>query len=88
MKRIEIIHLAQKKMRQRGISEEMVFETLESPEQIVTGYGGREVRQKIFKVDDTEKLLRVIVEVKSDKIVVITAYLTSKIKKYWRKNED
>jgi len=84
MKRIEIIPLALKKIKQREISIEWIEETLKSPEQIVDGYGNRKVRQKKYILEDKEMLLRVIVDEDKDRFVVITAYLTSQIERYWR----
>ncbi|MEW6026533.1 MAG: DUF4258 domain-containing protein [Planctomycetota bacterium] len=81
---IEIIPLASKKMFQRGISIEMVKETVEKPDQIVDGYMNRKVKQKIYYLSGKKKLLRVIGEDEGNKFVVITAYLTSKIEGYWR----
>jgi hypothetical protein len=50
----------------------------------VEGYGGRRVRQKKYVVNDKEMLLRVVVHEEKERLVVITAYLTSQIKRYWR----
>ncbi|OGX26715.1 MAG: hypothetical protein A3J51_03695 [Omnitrophica WOR_2 bacterium RIFCSPHIGHO2_02_FULL_45_21] len=71
-------------MKQRKISIEWIEETLKSPEQIVDGYGNRKVRQKKYILEDKEMLLRVIVDEDKDRFVVITAYLTSQIERYWR----
>ena len=84
MKRIEIIPLALKKIKQRRVPIDWIKETLNSPEQVVDGYGGRKIRQKKYILDDREMLLRVIAEEKKDRLVVITAYLTSQIERYWR----
>ena len=40
---VEIIPIADKKLKRRGVSKKMVRETLNSPVQIVEGYGGRKV---------------------------------------------
>lgn len=84
---IEIIPLALKKMKLRGISIEWVKETIQSPDQTVLGYLERKIRQKIYRVGDKEMLLRVVGEREDDKFVVITAYLTSQIRKYWREEK-
>lgn len=84
MKGIEIIPLALKKIKQRKIPHQWIEETLNSPEQIVGGYEGRKVRQKKYVLSGKEMLLRIIVDEKEDKFVVITAYLTSQIERYWR----
>ena len=84
MKRIEIIPLARRKMVRRGIPESWVGEALRSPGQIVEGHGGRLVAHRRRRVRGKEKLLRVVFEETQDKYVVITAYLTTDIKRYWR----
>ena len=48
------------------------------------GYGGRKVSQKKYIVNGKEMLLRVVVHEDEKRLVVITAYLTSQIKRYWR----
>ena len=77
---IKIIPLATKKIKLRKISMSMIAETIKRPDQTIEGYGGRLVKQKIYKNKD--KLLRVVCEKSGKDIVVVTAYLTSQIKKY------
>jgi hypothetical protein len=84
MKDIEIIPLAKRKMERRRIPEAWVSEALRNPDQVVTGHGGRSVAQQRRRVRRREMLLRVVFEETEDKYVVITAYLTSDIKRYWR----
>jgi hypothetical protein len=84
MKEIEIIPLARRKIAKRGIAESWVNEALRSPGQVVEGHGGRLVAQQRRRARRREKLLRVVFEETEDKYIVITAYLTSDIKRYWR----
>ncbi|MFQ5849307.1 MAG: DUF4258 domain-containing protein [Candidatus Binatia bacterium] len=84
MKEIEIIPLARRKMARRSIAVSWVNEALGSPDQVVEGHGGRLVAQQRRRIRRREKLLRVIFEETRDKYVVITAYLTSDIKRYWK----
>ncbi|MEW6215296.1 MAG: DUF4258 domain-containing protein [Nitrospirota bacterium] len=90
MKRIEIIPLAKKKSERRGIPEEWIGETVNSPSQVIEGYGGRKVAQRKYMIGNKEYLLRVVYEEKGDLNEVVTAYLTSQIERYWeeKKNED
>ena len=81
---IKIIPPAAKKIKLRKISRGMLEETIKQPGQIVDGYGGRIVKQKIYNINNKKKLLRVICETKDGNIIVVTSYLTSQIKKYWR----
>ena len=84
MKEIEIIPLARKKIKKRGIPEAWVSEALRNADQVVEGHGGRSVAQQRRRIRRREKLLRVVFEDAEDKYVVITAYLTSDIKRYWK----
>ena len=81
-KQIKIIPLAKKKLVQRGVDESMVLETVNNPDQIVKGHGGRYVAQKQYQFSSSEYLLRVVYEEESNEFVVITGYLTSQISKY------
>jgi len=84
MKEIDIIPLAKRKMARRGIPIAWVAEALQSADQVVEGHGGRLVAQQRRRIRRREKLLRVVFEETEEKYVVITAYLTSDIKRYWR----
>ena len=84
MKEIEIIPLARQKMSRRGIPEDWVVETVHSAEQVVEGFGGRQVAHKRYRIKRKELLLRVVFEESSEKYIVITAYLTSALKRYWK----
>ncbi len=88
MKKIEIIPIAKKKSEQRGIWEDWIKETINSPEQVVEGYGGRKVAHRKYILGDKEYLLRVIYEEKEELYVVVTAYRTSQIDRYWREEKD
>jgi len=83
-KKVEIIPLAQKKMARRGIPESQVEETLATSEQVVEGYGGRRVAQKRIIIQGKERLLRVVYEETEAALVVVTAYFTSDIARYWK----
>ncbi|PQP34765.1 hypothetical protein C6A37_06020 [Desulfobacteraceae bacterium SEEP-SAG9] len=84
MKHIEIIPIARKKLKRRRIVEEWVEETINTPDQIIDGYGGRKVAHKKYLLNDKEYLLRVIYNDESEMKVVVTAYLTSQIDRYWK----
>ena len=88
MKNIEIIPIARKKLVQRGISEEWIRETINFPDQIVSGYGGRKIAHRKYMIENKEYLLRVVCEEEKDIIVVVTAYLTSQKARYWKENEN
>ena len=52
MKKIEIIPIARKKLARRGISEVWIKETINNPDQLVQGYGGRKVAQRRYMIED------------------------------------
>jgi hypothetical protein len=72
-------------MVKRSIEPEEVEDVLRNPGQIVMGYGGRKIAQKICERDGGEYLLRVVCEEQATEIIVVTAYLTSDISRYWEK---
>jgi len=80
----DIIPLALKKIARRGIPIEWIEETLNSPAQIVEGYEGRQVAQKLYLEGGKEMLLRIVFETEGDRWTVVTAYLTSRTSRYWR----
>ena len=84
MKPVEIIPLARRKMERRGVPENWVLDALQAPDQVVPGYAGRLVAQKRIQVMGSPMLLRVVHEETEERIVVVTAYLTSAIDRYWR----
>ena len=86
MKPVEIIPLAERKLRRRGIPSEWVEETIRTPDQAVEGYGGRTVAQRLYRIRDKKMLLRVVFDETDEKYVVITAYLTSAVKRYWKED--
>ncbi len=87
MKEIEIIPIAAKKAEKRGIKKEIIEDTVSHPMQIVDGYGGRRVAQSKIIMEEKEYLLRVVYEEAEDKNIVVTAYLTSQVSRYWKGEE-
>lgn len=87
MKDIEIIPLAERKLARRGIARDWVMETIRTPDQVVEGYGGRAVAQRRYRVRAKDMLLRVVYDETEQKYVVVTAYLTSAVTRYWKGSE-
>ena len=83
-KKVEVVPLAQKKMALRKIPESWVKETVADPEQVVDGYGGRRVAHRRVAMGGADRLLRVVYEETENALIVVTAYLTSDIARYWR----
>jgi hypothetical protein len=86
-KQIEIIPIAQKKAARRAIREEWIKETILSPDQVVSGYGGRTIAQKKYQINNRDYILRVVYDEYEDSYIVITTYLTSQISRYWKEKE-
>ncbi len=84
MKKIEIIPIAKRKIDRRNIPENWIVETINFPMETVEGYGSRKVAHRKYIKDSKEYLLRVVFEKKRDVYLVITAYLTSQIERYWK----
>jgi len=73
-------------MARRGISDAEIAEVLARPEQIVEMRPGRFVYQRRQFDAKTGRtyLLRVVVDMVGDEGIIVTAYRTRKVAKYWR----
>lgn len=90
MKRVFISEHARFEMSRRRIPEEMVLATATAPHQVLPSTKGRKVYQSRITEATTRRqfLLRLVVEEKDDMILVVTAYKTSKLDKYWQKEGE
>jgi hypothetical protein len=70
---------ARGQLARRGIGEAEVRHVIDNPESVEVVRPGRVVAQAL---DADGLLLRVFVEVSADPPVIVTAYRTSKLKKY------
>ena len=77
--RFEIVH--------RQLSEEVVRSIAQNPQQVVKLRKGRKACNEYSADDRGEMLLRVICEERHDLLFVVTVYRTSKIDKYWGKED-
>lgn len=70
----------------RGITEEFIRFVVKNPQQKLSAKKGRVIIQNKYydKMENKEMLIRVIGVQTSEKFIVITAYKTSKINKYWK----
>jgi hypothetical protein len=73
-------------MARRRISDEAVREVALLPQQVVSSQKGRRIHQSrlIDPAEEKEMLLRVVVEERRGELLVVTAYKTSKVEKYWQ----
>jgi len=84
MKPVKFSDHARLEIDRRGIPAKVVEQVLSNPEQVVPEHGGLTARQSRVELDGKQYLVRVIVGEQPDAVVVVTAYRTSKIGKYWR----
>ena len=79
---------ARHEMARRNISEAEVAQVLLSPEQTMAVREGRMVHQSRQRFGDPPRstLLRVSVDVDRQPAAVVTAYRTSRVAKYWRRD--
>ena len=71
-------------MGRRGLKKETIDGVLKNPGQRFDVRRGREVLQSRVQESGREFLIRVFVDIDRQPAEVVTAYLTSKIAKYWR----
>jgi len=84
MKPVRFSDHARLEIVRRDIPFAVVEQVLSSPEQSVPEHGGLVARQSRVDLEGKRHLVRVIVAEQPDATVVVTAYRTSRIGKYWR----
>ncbi|TLY24336.1 MAG: DUF4258 domain-containing protein [Nitrospirae bacterium] len=78
---------ARQELERRGISLTQLESVLNHPQQVVPDRKGRTVYQSQFDPGDGKMvLLRVIVVRNAGDVLVVTAYRTTRISKYWRES--
>jgi len=77
---------ARMEITRRDLSEDLVRRVAMDPAQVLSSSSGRQVRQSLIQEspDSRPMLVRVVVIEEGDTLVVITAYRTSRIAKYWQ----
>lgn len=74
---------AKEEAQRRNIAIELIESILQSPQQIISAYGERQIYQSKVEIGSKLYLVRVIIE-PADPLLVITVYRTSQIEKYWK----
>lgn len=76
---------AEQQIRRRGLTHEIVFDVLANPDQEIKLDESKTIYQKIiyWQPESKNYLIRVIVNLAKDPQLIITAYKTSKINKYY-----
>ena len=77
---------AQEESERRGIPRSLLEAVLENADQVVAERGVVKAYQSRCEIGGKIFLVRVIVDGSVDPAVVVTAYRTTKIEKYWRKS--
>jgi hypothetical protein len=75
-------------MRARRISAQLVDDVLQNPGQFVPGRKGRDVYQSKVQMRGKAFLLRIIVQTRLQPALVVSAYITDNVAKYWRNASD
>ena len=83
---IRLSEHAETEIRRRKLPEKLVMQVARQPQQTIPARNGLECRQSKFRDASNVKdyLLRVFVNPREQPNVVVTAYKTSKMDKYWR----
>lgn len=83
--RFEISKHARQEMKRRGLPEDIVDRIVRDPQQVVDECRNMKAYQAIIDFGTgKDYLVRVIVNDTVEPARVVTAYKTSRIKKYWR----
>jgi hypothetical protein len=75
---------AKEELARRQVSSDVFQAVLDHPEQVVPERGGRKAYQSRVEIRGIMYLVRAIVDDRTEPAVVVTAYRTSKLRKYWR----
>lgn len=89
MKEYVFTYHARFEMKRRNLSEQIVNKVIENPEQSWEVRQGRYVFQSRIAMESSGNvfLVRVFVDIDKQPPEVVTTYRTSKIEKYWRKEQ-
>jgi hypothetical protein len=84
MKPVRFSSHARLEIARRDIPVEVVEKVLSNPEQVVPEHGGLMARQSRVESEGKQYLVRVVVAEQPDVTIVVTAYRTNRVGKYWR----
>ncbi len=83
--KIQFSDHALERMNSRGITKDQIEESINKPDEKFHNQVGMIIHKIQIDHESQEKcLLRVFYKEDEDRIVIISAYKTSKIKKYWK----
>lgn len=73
---------ARAEMARRNIDDSVLWAVISEPEQIVPVRPGRSIYPS--RIESDTRLLRVVVDEDRQPAIVVTAYRTSNLRKYWQ----
>jgi len=82
--RIRFSAHAEQQLRERGIDRQLVEETVGDPQQLIAISRNRRIAQRVYRRLGKDFLLRVVFS-EDPGAEIVTAYWTSRISRYWRK---
>jgi uncharacterized protein DUF4258 len=83
--RYKLSHHGEEEIERRQIPPALVEAVLQKPDQVVLERGALKAYQSRCEIGGKMFLVRVVVDDTVDPALVVTAYRTSKIQKYWGK---
>ncbi len=76
---------AERQLRERELSREVVIQTVRKPGGVVEGNAGRRIAQRVVRQGSVDWLFRVVYVEERGKLLVVTVYRTTKISKYLKR---
>ena len=70
-------------IQRRNIQPDDIQQVFRNPQQVLPARPGRQIYQSIIDMNEKSYLIRLIID-EGNPPILVTAYRTSKIKKYWR----
>ena len=83
--KIQFSEHARERIRSRSLTIDQIEEAIKNPDEQFHNQIGKVIHKVLNEDESKEKyLLRVFYKEEEDRIFVISAYKTSKVKKYWK----
>jgi hypothetical protein len=81
---------ARTQMAARNISEDILRDIVQKPQQRLTISEGRQIYQSQYfdTIDQKPMLMRIVVEPQGENLIVVSVYKTSRIGKYWLEGSE
>lgn len=81
--KIKYMPHAESQLAERSIDKQIIEDIIKNPQQLLGSTKGRKIAQSIILEGSIKFLIRIVYIVESHEIIVLTAYRTTKIQKYW-----